>query len=133
MSLDRILSGFNIAGSGMSAERARLDVIAGNIANATVNSDSSQGVYRRRRVVFQTLLERGGRGAASVDGVRVARIESDFHTPLVEVNENGRTVTYPNVNVALEMTNMITALRAYEANALASQSLREMAQRMLRS
>ena len=71
-------------------------------------------------------------GAGS-GGVRVARIEPDYQTPLVEVNENGRTVTYPNVNVALEMTNMITALRAYEANALASQSLREMSQRMLRS
>lgn len=135
MSLDRVLSGFNIAGSGMSAERARLDVIAGNIANAQVSSDSSQGVYRRRRVVFQTLLDRQQRdlGPAGVRGVEVARIESDFDTPLVEVDENGRTVMYPNVNVAMEMTHMITALRAYEANALASQTLRDMAQRMLRS
>ncbi|MEQ8768583.1 MAG: flagellar basal body rod C-terminal domain-containing protein [Planctomycetota bacterium] len=135
MSLDNVLSGFNVSGSGMAAERARLDVIAGNIANATVNSDSPQGPYRRRRVVFQTLLDREALGAqrSAVDGVKVLRIEKDFDNPLIEVEENGRTVYYPNVNVAMEMTHMITALRTYEANALASQTLKNMAQRALRS
>ena len=50
---------FDIAGSGMTAQRAKMDTIASNIANihTTRNPDGSKGVYVKKDVSFRTIYE----------------------------------------------------------------------------
>ena len=141
-----LFSSFDTAGSGMSAQRLRSDIIAQNIAN--VNSTSSQkgGAYKRKTVVFNEknasafgniLINEMGRGYVG-SGVKVTSIVEDNDSEMKMVydpshpdaDENGY-VTYPNVNVVEEMTNLIDASRAYEANATAFNAAKSMASRGL--
>ena len=127
-----IFTAFDISGSGMSAQRLRSDIISQNLAN--VNSTSSQdgGAYRRKTVVFaeknatafsDILLSTAGTVGS---GVKITKIVEDYETPMnmvydpahPDADENGY-VTYPNVNIITEMTNLIDASRSYEANATA--------------
>lgn len=111
---------FDIAGSGMSAQSVRLNATASNLANADTVSDSAEGAYRSRQPVFQTLLEDGGRG--QVGGVRILDVVETARPPQVEydpgnpmANDEGY-VFRSNVNVAEEMTNMISASRSFQNN-----------------
>ena len=135
-----IFTAFDISGSGMTAQRLRTDIISQNLAN--VNSTSSQdgGAYRRKTVVFSeknatafsdVLLSTAGSVGS---GVKVTKIVEDYETPMSMVydpahpdaDENGY-VTYPNVNVVTEMTNLIDASRSYEANVTAFNASKSMA------
>lgn len=139
-----LFTSFDIAGSGMSAQRLRTDIISQNIANVNSTSSQNGGVYRRKTVVFSEkgssafgniLLEARGQNGS---GVKVTNIVEDFDTEMNMVydpahpdsDENGY-VTYPNVNVITEMTNMIDASRAYEANVTAFDAAKAMAARGL--
>ncbi len=136
---------FRISGSALTAEKTRLDAIAGNIANMNTTRTVEGGPYRRRTVAFAEDLHRAreqGRRriiepfvpsrqvAASMQskGVRVDRIIADDREPMLvfdpehpDAQEDGY-VLYPNVELAKEMTDMITAQRSYEANATAIQT-----------
>ena len=135
-----IFSGMNISASGMTAQRLRSDIISQNLAN--VNSTSSQdgGAYRRKTVVFSeknatafsdVLLSTAGTVGS---GVKVTKVIEDYETPMNKVydpahpdaDEDGY-VTYPNVNVVTEMTNLIDASRSYEANVTAFNASKSMA------
>ncbi len=116
--IDRFFQSLRTASSGLAAERVRMNVISENLAGAQVTSTPEGGPYRRKVVVFEPLTgPNGGRG------VRAARIESDNNSQFIEIyepghpdaDENGR-VLMPNVNTLREMADMITAMRAYEAN-----------------
>lgn len=140
----RLFPTFDIAGSGMSAERLRLDVIANNLANARTTRTADGGPYRRQRVVFAPREEpvprrpfshwlRGARGA----GVRVVGIVPDPEPPRrvwdpyhPDADEEGY-VLLPNVDVVTEMVDMISATRAYEANVSVMQAAKTMAQAAL--
>lgn len=135
-----IFTSFDISASGMTAQRLRSDIISQNLAN--VNSTSSQegGAYRRKTVVFSekdatafsdVLLSTAGTVGS---GVKVTKIVEDYETPMNKVydpahpdaDEDGY-VTYPNVNVVTEMTNLISASRSYEANVTAFNASKSMA------
>jgi len=142
-----LFKSFGVNASGMTAERYRLDVISENIANANTTRTEDGTPYRRKIVTFS---EKGNdytsfgsiyakaRGASTGDGVKVTKVFEDKSTDLIEVydpahpdaDENGY-VWYPNVNTVTEMTNMIDATRAYEANATAFQASKSMALRGL--
>ena len=120
---------FAISGSGMTAERLRMDVIAGNLANA----DSTQGAngqpYRRRLVVLQTATPSFGQVLA---GVKVAGVVED-QSPLRRVYDPSHPdadkqgyVTLPNVNPVTEMVDLITSSRGYEANVTAMNAAKQM-------
>lgn len=136
------LSGFRISGSGMSAQRARLNTISENIANINTTQTPEGGPYRRKDVVFEStpdaqsfndlVLNQGGPGAKA-DRVQVSEVIYDKKAPLMkfepnhpDANDDGY-VAYPNVNLMEEMTNMIQATRAYEANVQAVQATKDMA------
>ncbi len=121
---------FDISGSGLAAESVRLNTIASNLANADSVTGSPSTVYKARHPVFQAIrdavasfgtdLSTGDQGADAA--VRVAGIvESDAPAtvthdpgnPLADANGN---VYSPNVNVIEEMTDMISASRAYQDN-----------------
>ena len=115
------VSATNIAVQGLRAQRTRLNVIANNIANAQTTRTPEGGAFRRQLVVLQ-----GGRLAPTLNpdsfGVRVKAIVDD-ESPLRQVfdpshpdaNAEG-IVEYPNVNIAVEMVDLLSAQRAYEAN-----------------
>jgi flagellar basal-body rod protein FlgC len=137
-----LFSGFRATASGMSAERVRMDVIARNIANANTTrmpGSDEPNPYRRQVVHFAPILQELGGGQQEVRGVRVTEIAPDTKTPFEEIydpthpdaDENG-VVRMPNVNTMTEMADLMTAVRAYEANLKAQDSFVRMAERALR-
>jgi flagellar basal-body rod protein FlgC len=146
------------AASGMMAQRLRLDVISNNIANAQTTRTAEGGPYRRQDVVFQAqqqnntfqsrlaALRNGQNGnstmdAASIDtlnsGVKVSAIVTDqtpgqmvYDPTHPDADANGY-VTYPNVNPVVEMTNMLSATRSYEANLEVANTAKAMALKAL--
>lgn len=130
-----IISSFDISASGLFAQRTRLDVIAGNIANAQTTRTPEGGPYARRQVVFAEALGRRTRTAAS--GVEVVGIVADQAPPNI-VHDPGHPdagpdgyVALPNVNIIEEMTDMIAATRSYEANVVAMNAAKSMVQSAL--
>lgn len=140
ISIRDLFSGMRASASGLAAERVRIDVIAKNIANAEVtHSPDGSGPYRRQLVRFEPILEKLANGRLTSTGVRVAGIEDDLKTPMERIYEPGHPdadkdgmVTMPNVDTVKEMADMITAMRAYEANINAQDNFVKMAERALR-
>ena len=115
MSLTQI---FNVAGSAVSAQSQRLNVVASNLANADTVAGPDGQAYKARQVVFQTELM--AQGAAA--GVRVSTVAEDttpgrrVHDPKHPGADAEGYVTYSNVNPVEEMVNMISASRSYQSN-----------------
>ncbi len=136
-----MFSSFNINASGMTAQRYRMDVISENLANANTTRTADGTPYRRKVVYFEeksgvdfgTCLNQAT-GQYTGGGVKVTGVYEDHSTEMKMVydpshpdaNEEGY-VYYPNVDVITEMTNMIDASRAYEANATAFSASKSMA------
>jgi len=118
-----------IAASGLNAERARLEVIAGNIANVNTTKTTSGDVFRRQLV---ELVSSGNSQEGELPTVNVAGVVADpsplrqvYDPSNPEANEKG-FVTKPNVDVMLEMVDMLGATRSYQANVTAIQSAKDM-------
>lgn len=128
-----IFTALNISASGMTAQQLRSDIIAQNIANVETTRTEDGTPYRRKNVVFteksnhyaqpfDSVLTAASKSIAG-QGVKVTKITEDTKTEMKMVydpshpdaDENGY-VTYPNVNVITEMTDLIDATRSYEAN-----------------
>lgn len=141
-----IFSSFNINSSGLTAQRYRMDIISQNLANANTTRTQDGTPYRRKVVTFseknsQTPFSHVLNTATdrySGTGVKVNGVYEDTWTDMIETydpshpdaDENGY-VTYPNVNIITEMTDMIDASRAYEANATAFNGSKAMAMKGL--
>jgi flagellar basal-body rod protein FlgC len=121
MSISRI---FDIAGSAVSAQSQRLNVVASNLANADTVAGPDGKPYKARQVVFQTELmgAAGALGAQGSAGVRVTNVvESDtpgrrVHDPKHPAADAQGYVTFSNVSAVEEMVNMISASRSYQNN-----------------
>ena len=138
-----LFKSFDINASGMTAERYRMDVIAENVANANTTRTSDGTPYRRKIVVFEEKQSQGtfssllnsASNRYTGDGVKVSGTYDDTYTQMNKVydpanpdaDENGY-VTYPNVNTVTEMTNLIDANRAFEANTTAFASSKNVAE-----
>ncbi|HHU17499.1 MAG: flagellar basal body rod protein FlgC [Anaerovoracaceae bacterium] len=124
------LSSLNISGSGLTAQKLRMDVISQNIANAGVTRTENGTPYRRKMVVLSSINNGSGSfrnildqtAAVKAGGVQVRSIVEDRSAliPVYDPNhpdadEEGN-VMLPNVNTAQEMIDMMSASRAYEAN-----------------
>ena len=142
-----LFQSFNISASGMTAERYRTDIIAQNIANVNTTSTKDGTPYRRKIVTFSeknvtpfSEIYTSSKDRTIGDGVKVSKVTEDYETELVlkydpsnpDADENGY-VSYPNVNTVTEMTNLIDATRAYEANVTAFNATKAMAQSGLQS
>ena len=128
-----VFQSLNISASGLTAQRFRSDVIAENIANVNTTRTADGTPYRRQVVTFtekDTLpfkhhLARTRDGAIG-NGVKVYSLTEDYESDFImtydpshpDADENGY-VSYPNVNIVTEMTNLIDTSRSYEANATA--------------
>jgi len=135
------LSGFRIGGSGMAAQRARLNTISSNLANINTTRTPEGGPYRRKDVVFEAVPDSKSFGdimgandpRSDFNRVQVSDVVSDKKAPILkyepthpDANAEGY-VAYPNINLMEEMTNQIMASRAYEANVQAVQATKDMA------
>ncbi len=133
-----------LSASGLAAQRLRMNVIASNLANIHTTHTPEGGPYQKREVVFKAvpegnLFEAHLRSAAErhLSQVEVSRIVRSGHpfrkvyNPHHPQADQDGYVTMPNVDLVTEMVNMMDASRAYEANVLAVETARNMAQRAL--
>ena len=130
------VSAIDLAVSGIRAQRIRMNVIANNIANANATSTSGGGAFRRQLAIF-----RGENLGPIINsdklGVSVKEIADDM-SPFRTVydpkhphaNQDGY-VDYPNVNLAVEMTDLVSTHRAFDANVAVVTSSKRMTQKAL--
>jgi flagellar basal-body rod protein FlgC len=115
MSLSNI---FNVAGSAMSAQGQRLNVVASNLANADSVTSANGQPYKAKQVVFEAVAG----SDPSSSGVKVQQVVEDnapgrtVYSPGNPAADENGYVTMPNVNVVDEMVNMISATRSYQTN-----------------
>lgn len=136
-----LFQSFNINTSGMTAQRFRMDVISENVANVTTTRTEDGTPYRRKIVTFQeknvtpfSRVLQNTREAYIGNGVKVSEVKEDTNSDFImkydpshpDADENGY-VSYPNVNIITEMTNMIDASRSFEANVTAFETSKAMA------
>lgn len=137
-----LFQSFNISASGMTAQRFRTDIIAENIANVNTTRTEKNEPYRRKLVVFQeknvtpfSQFFSTSKNGAIGNGVKVRQVTEDYTNDFImeydpanpDADENGY-VHFPNVNTVSEMTDLIDATRAYEANATAFEASKSIAQ-----
>jgi len=145
------LQSMNISGSGLTAQRLRMDIIAENIANMDATRTAEGGPYRRKLAVFQS-MNKSDSGAFNkilfqnindlsyndrIRGVEVTEIVEDpepfkmvYDPTHPDADENGY-VAMPNVNSLKETSDMMEALRAYDANITAFNAIKKMASNAL--
>jgi flagellar basal-body rod protein FlgC len=136
-----LISGIDVSASALNAQKTRLDIVAQNIANAQTTRGIDGRAYQRKTVSFETeLVRRSGEsegGGLSLQSVRVASIQNDatpgqrVYDPQHPDADSSGNVTMPNVNLAYEMVDLITATRAYEANLSVVKNSRQMAMKAL--
>ena len=139
--------GYNIATSGMSAQRTRINIVSENIANAQTTHTADGGPYKKQSVVFEEILlnNKKQNGDNNINnnnnspeqiqnlrGVGVKEILDTKNEPMMkyepnhpEANNEGY-VAYPNINPVIEMVDLIEAMRSYEANLASFQTQKTM-------
>ena len=117
-----MLNIFNVAGSAISAQSQRLNVVASNLANADTVAGPDGQAYKARQVTFQTQLFGATASDAASAGVTVSTVSESqnpgrrVHDPKHPQADAEGYVTYSNVNPVEEMVNMISASRSYQNN-----------------
>lgn len=137
-----LLSTLDISTSGLTAERFRMEVVAQNIANIETTQTNESGPYRRKMVVFKEVLgSQINNGSSGTDfngkGVEVSRVVADNVPPIMvydpqnpDANQQGY-VAKPNMNLADQIVDSITASRAYGANVTVLDTTKSMALKAL--
>ena len=122
-----------IAGSAMHAQSVRLNTVASNLANADSVSGTEAATYRARKPIFAAIMHDQSGGRVQVVDV------VDSAEPLRKVYEPGHPmanadgmVFYPNVNQVAEMTDMMSASRAFETNVEVLGRVKSMQQSLLK-
>ena len=131
--------GYNVASSGMSAQRTRINVVSANIANAKTTHTVEGGPYKKQEVVFEDVLlnqtkktnsndvesNNDKNSHAALRGVAVNSIIESTDKPVLRFEPNHPDanaegyVAYPDINPVVEMVDLIEAMRSYEANVAA--------------
>lgn len=140
--------GYNVATSGMSAQRTRINIVSSNIANAQTTHSTDGGPYKKQNVVFEEMLLDSKKekktkliqsefdsepiDPLALRGVGVKEILDAKDEPILkyepehpDANEDGY-VAYPNINPVIEMVDLIEAMRSYEANVSAFKTQKDM-------
>ncbi len=140
-----LFTALNISGSGLTAQRLRMDVISNNIANVNTTRTPEGGVFKRSNVVlrpknderqYKSPLLPDALNSGFGTGVKVVEIREDSSVPRlvfdpehpdsIKSGPKKGYVEYPNVNIVTEMVDMIGASRAYEANVTSMQNTKSM-------
>ncbi len=145
-----LFTSINIAATGMSVESLRRDIISDNIANASTTRTADGGKFKKSTLILEAIQDDlqyrnpfvpADKEPGVGKGVRALRVEKDnsqgrlvydpTHPDAIQTGPNTGYVEYPNVNIVNEMVNLISASRAYEANATVIQGSKEMFQSAL--
>jgi flagellar basal-body rod protein FlgC len=138
---------FAISGAGMAAQRERMSVISGNLANAETTRTPEGGPYRRRDILFRSvplegefadvLSESFFEPAAELLSVEVAGIRQSSRAPRQifdpnhpDANGDGY-VSLPDINAIEELVDLMSAVRSYEANLTAYNTTKGLIRRVL--
>ena len=128
------LKSLNISASGLYAQRRMMDVIASNLANIETTHTKKGGPYRRKMVVMSTkpIGDFNKVLTSQAEGVRIDDIVEDkgpfrkiFNPGHPDADKEGYLLK-PNVDLVVEITNMLMARRAFEANVAATKSTKQM-------
>jgi flagellar basal-body rod protein FlgC len=138
---------FSISGAGMAAQRERMSVISGNLANTETTRTPEGGPYRRRDILFQAVPVDGEfadlLSESSIDrpagllSVEVAGIRQSSRAPRQIFDPNhpdanaAGYVSLPDINVIEEMVDLMSAVRSYEANLTAYNTTKGLVRRLL--
>jgi flagellar basal-body rod protein FlgC len=135
--------GYNVATSGMSAQRTRINIVSSNIANAQTTHSNDGGPYKKQNVVFEEMLLNATKDKnkdmiqdkidpLSLRGVGVKEIIDSKDKPILkyepehpDANKDGY-VAYPNINPVVEMVDLIEAMRSYESNLAAFKTQKDL-------
>ncbi len=127
-----LISGVDITSGALAAQKIRLDMVAQNIANAQTTRTPEGGPYKRKIVSFENELVKRA-GGSPLQTISVSSISADkapgqavYNPQHPDAGPDG-TVQMPNVNLAFEMVDLITASRAYEANLSVVKNARNLA------
>jgi len=134
-----MFTAIDVSTSGLVAQRARMDTIAGNIANAqtTRDADGNTSPFQRRLVTFEPAVDStgGAHGGVGVD----FQVQVDQTTSPRRVYQPGHPdadptgfVSYPAIDLVTEFVNAMEAGRAYEANVTTMELSKEMSRLGLR-
>jgi flagellar basal-body rod protein FlgC len=137
---------FSISGSGMAAQKSRMSVVAGNLANSESTRTVDGGPYRRRDVIFQAAPPPGefadelndiAADQERAQGVEVVGVKHSNRPPRrifdpshPDANGEGY-VAMPDINPIEEMVDMLSAVRSYEANLSAFNSTKALIRKIL--
>ena len=128
----KIFESMEISGSALTAHRLWMDSISSNLANINTTRTLDGGPYKRKVPIFAEMLDKTVGGYEDIGGVRVVDIAEDQSAPRLsyqpehpDANADGY-VALPNVNLVREMTDMLVASRAYEANLAVADSAKNM-------
>jgi flagellar basal-body rod protein FlgC len=131
-----LIAGVDITAGALNAQKLRLDVVAQNIANAQTTRTPEGGPYKRKIISFEAELVKRA-GGSPLQTVGVSGITTDkspgqsVYNPQHPDAAPDGTVVMPNVNLAFEMVDLITATRAYEANLSVVKNNRSLAMKAL--
>ena len=124
-----------IAGSAMAAQTVRLNTVASNLANADSVSGNENDTYRARKPVFAAVMNEDGAAGGRVQVLDVVQsaepLRKVYEPDNPMANADGH-VFYPNVNQVAEMTDMMSASRAFETNVEVMGRVRGMQQSLLK-
>ncbi len=128
----KIFDSMDISGSALTAHRLWMDSISSNLANINTTRTLDGGPYKRKVPIFAEMLDKTVGGYEDIGGVRVVELSEDQTPPRLayqpehpDADANGY-VAFPNVNLVREMTDMLVASRAYEANLAVADSAKNM-------
>jgi len=137
-----LFSSIGVSASGMTAQRARAELLVENLANSETTRTPEGGPYRRKDVIFE---EDSGSFSSQFDsalgsstsGVTVSQTIVDQSDPELrympghpDADKNGY-VAYPKINPAEDMVDLMGASRSYEANVAAIGAVKDMIQKSL--
>ncbi len=138
-----LMTAIEVASSGLTAQRRRLEVLVSNLVNASTTQPAGKEPFRRKDVIFSSVTPEQNFGGAlddamsAVRGVEISGLATDSSEPIKRyepghphADKNGY-VLYPNVNAMEEMVNVLSATRSYEANLQAVNTAKDMLQKTL--
>ena len=126
---------FKISGSGLAAQRAKLDMITSNLANIDTTRTAEGGPYRKKAVAFSAEALEGNFDATIRDAMKSVKVDmiaeapnavKTIYDPAHPDADAGGYVVVPNINIMTEMADMIAASRAYEAGVTALDATKSM-------
>lgn len=139
-----LLSVLSVSASGMSAQRTRAELIVQNLANSETTRTPEGGPYHRQDAIFESATQSSPFASVfqnelgdGVSGVSVAEVIQDaregekrYQPGHPDADKDGY-VTYPNINPAEDMVDLLSAQRGYESNVAAMNAIKDMIQRSI--